>query len=511
VFLRRHGENSTRLFTQAGPRYTLAPVSILSRWFGKKPEEAPPRSLRSRVFDAAATDPTLFRELCSKHRVEILAAFGEWAVVPLQVREGGDVPRYAHGLISVARHFAEVLGEPAPLERLRPAASQNPISAWQEALTQAQAEMEALRYDEARERLLAACAKAEGLSGTAVERYLPVTLGHIGQCWFQQGQAERALEPTLRALDLCQKQADHAGVMAYLRNAYEICRYLGNAQRAADYASTISQTSQDASERRWFAKQALVVRAGEPLNRVVAVIAGQRYELGEFDRAPPAGAKSVQFEFERNRISLRPACELTARGERLAGEGCYERALSLFRAAAAADPFDPHSRYLEGLTLLHLKRPAEAIACYEACEMRAPGWFQCRTDRWVSEQLAADRLDHAAFLALIELEDGTRSVSARIEFVRRALSRYPKLAPLQLALGKLLGSEQDAVGAESALRAGLTCAEEPDVTTRLLANLAATLGPCHEQRGLLQQALELQGNLVSAAMAQWMLSTLPKN
>jgi Flp pilus assembly protein TadD len=72
----------------------------------------------------------------------------------------------------------------------------------------------------------------------------------------------------------------------------------------------------------------------------------------------------VQFVFERNRITLRPATVHTERGEELGSAGQHQEALAAFREAAAADPFDPHCRYLEAFTLLHLGRYTDAADGY---------------------------------------------------------------------------------------------------------------------------------------------------
>src|SRR5262249_56080 len=66
-----------------------------------------------------------------------------------------------------------------------------------------------------------------------------------------------------------------------------------------------------------------VVRAGGPLNGVVAVVDGRRYELDEVGAVRDG---RVQFLFERNRITLRPATVLTERGEEQGSAGRYEEA-----------------------------------------------------------------------------------------------------------------------------------------------------------------------------------------
>ena len=74
---------------------------------------------------------------------------------------------------------------------------------------------------------------------------------------------------------------------------------------------TVQGAASDAA--RWRTR-ARIVRAGEPLNRVVAVTNGATVEV---DEVRPVGDFQVQFVFERNRITLRPAVVHTQRGEEL--------------------------------------------------------------------------------------------------------------------------------------------------------------------------------------------------
>lgn len=85
--------------------------------------------------------------------------------------------RYGNGLISVARLFAETFGEPALFNRIAASPGENPLAVWQDQLGEARKLMSALRYPEAAEILTSALEKARGLTGPAVDHYLPVTLG----------------------------------------------------------------------------------------------------------------------------------------------------------------------------------------------------------------------------------------------------------------------------------------------------------------------------------------------
>src|SRR5207248_10873000 len=109
----------------------------------------------------------------------------------------------------------------------------------------------------------------------------------------------------------------------------------------------------------------------------------------EIDEIGSVEGKRVRFIFERNRITLRPAEQLTRQGEQAGSEGRHDEALACFGGAAQADGFDPHARYLAGFALLHLKRYPEAIESYQTAEELAPGWFHVRANLWLAQQLAS--------------------------------------------------------------------------------------------------------------------------
>src|SRR5262249_44412542 len=230
---------------------------------------------------------------------------------------------------------------------------------------------------------------------------------------------------------------------------------------------------------------ASLVRSGEPKNRVVAVVDGQRYELSN---VPPIKDGRLQFVFERDRTTLKPAVVQTQRGEELAKQGKYDEALSLFRSAAQADCYDPHSRYLQGLALLHLERYTEAVECYESVEELAPGWFHCRADLWLAQELAMGRLDHEAFASLMSLEDAPAPPADKLKLAESMLSRVPKLAVLHLQYGRTLARLGRRPDAAAAYHKGLSCGEEPDTKTRLLIELALVSESPAEKTRLLQEA-----------------------
>jgi tetratricopeptide (TPR) repeat protein len=329
-----------------------------------------------------------------------------------------------------------------------------------------------------------------------VDRYRPITHGQIAECYFHAGHAAEAVPHLETALALCEQSRDAEGVAAYLGSLFEAHRYLGQSGAAAGYADRLAGVLGSTPDAARWKTRAGIVRAGEPLNRVVAVVNGVTCEVSE---AKPEGR--IQFVFERNRITLRPAAALTERGEQTAGPGRYEEALGLFEDAALADPFDPHSRYLGAFTLLHLGRYADAAEGYREVESLAPGWFHCRADLWVAEQLALGRLDHGDFVDLHELEDGSAPPREKVALADRLLARRPGLAVAYLFRGKALAGLRREADARESFRCGLAADPEPDTRTRLLVELATTISDAAERDGLYREAVKLNGNLVAAAGA----------
>ena len=501
------GHRFEPIWTDATLTGVLWVRSFFAKWFGRKaPEVEASDALKTRLLEAfARSDGTLSR-LCREHSPTIVAEFERWAVVPVEIRsDSAAVQRYVAGMLGIARLLAHDLGERGPLDRLVAPPAGNPIVEWEKRLGEARQLMDELDYSRASKLLESSVERAQGLSGTAVDRYLPITLGSLGECYFQRGDADKAVTPTSEALALCEVHADHDGIVAYQRNLYEMHRYLGSTDAAAKCAEALADALERAGaphEARWYRKQSRLVRAGEPENRVVVRAGDQRHELDELPSELAKGSVTLSFAFERNRITLRPAAELTSRAERLGSDQEYERALQTLRAAAQADVYDPHCHFLEGLTLCHLGRYREAVSSYDACETRAAGWYVCRADRWLAQQIAEGQLEPGVFSALRDLEQTEGPPRRRVANAQKALEKYPPLAGLYLALGRSLEAADERHAALSAYRSGLEAAPDPDTRTRLLVYLGNGTADKTERLEALTQAVSLKGNLVSAAMAQ---------
>jgi tetratricopeptide (TPR) repeat protein len=477
-------------------------MSWFSRLFGPPGPPPSPDALREQLFAARGRQSSL-SSLCRRHRDLIRQHFDGWRKLPAEIREDRDqVQAYMDGLVVVAELFEQRFGDPALMGLLLGPPGDNPIVRWQGKLAEASKLKDELRYGDAAQLLTDLLIDVRDLKGSAIETYLPVTLGELGECLFQSGAAARAVAPTRQALDLVRRAGDADGVRAYLGNLYEMYRYLGQREEAAGHAEQLAAQleSTQPDEARRYRNQARLVRAGEPKNRVVLEINQRRYELDEVLEGIEGG---VRFHFERDRMTLRPAEVLVERGRKLASQRKYEEALTLFRDAAKADPLSPVGTFDAAVTLMHLGRTDQAIDEYARTEELAPGWFHCRSELWLAQQIVVGRFELPVFEVLRVIEDGGLAPEAQRQMTEQALGKWPDLAPLHYFHGRGLRGQPSA--AVKAYRRGLACEEEPDIRTRLLAELGGILDPGEERRRLLEEAVALGGNLVAQATARLVL------
>jgi tetratricopeptide (TPR) repeat protein len=459
-------------------------------------------SLQEQLFEAiVAGDAAKAEAICRAHRGEIVAAFPDWCKVPEGLRGDQDgLQRYGSCVILTAQLFQDRLGDPSLMKQLGGDAG-NPLEAWHRELAAAREAMTALRYEEAAARVKRLAEETRELAGPGTAHLRAVTLGFLGECAFQQGDAAGARAPIEQALTLCDAAGDNEGVLAYLGNLYEVHRYLGQGAEAAEYAEQLAVGLEQLGRKTEAARyrtRAAIARAGEPRNRINVVLEdGRQVELDQVG----AVAGQMRFVFERDRVSLRRAAELCRRGEEAGSAGRLDEALARFRAAAAADRHDPQPRYEEGVTLLALRRYPEALEAYAAAEALAPGWFHCRAERWLARELAAGRGGHATFEALRALEDGGGEPAAKLAIAEAALAAAPGVAALHYHRGRALEQLGRGDDAFAALGAGIACDPEPDIRTRLLVQMALLLEG-NQRAALLEEARTLDGNLVAGAIAR---------
>lgn len=483
-------------------------MGIFDALFRRRPaiSTAPetPDDVRRLLFDAVGRgDVGELAKLAATNEAVILEHFGAWQKVPEAVRgDPSAMQTYAHGLIALAQHFVYERGMPVLMEQLTGGA-RNPVLSWQRALGESDQRMEQGDFAGAVEVLRGAIESTQGLTGNAVDEYLPKTQARLGVCLFHLGDTAGALPPLMQALEGCRRQGDHEGVSAYLESLYEIHRYRGEAEDAARCLEERATLREQLGERAGAERdgvQAKIVRAGEPLCRLQVEVSGKILELDEVTSLE-GGAR---FLFTRNRQSRLGCTRAIDEGVSRGDAGDFEGALAAFRRAANEDAFDPWPSYHAGVTLLHLHRPQEAVASYAKTEELAPGWYHCRADRWMAEQLAAGTMDHAQFELVRGLVDGEMPPERALLEARRGIERQD-LGVLRLMAGKALQRLGRRSEAEAEYRQGLNIAEEPDIRTRLLTALGGHLADGLERHQLLAEAGALQGNLVAAAAATLLL------
>ena len=241
------------------------------------------------------------------------------------------------------------------------------------------------------------------------------------------------------------------------------------------------------------------MRRGEPLCRVVCVRDGAELELGELSNFAEG---RYEFQFRRNRLQLQKAVTLVQQGNELASPGKLADALEKYQDATETDPHDPDPVYQSGVCLLEMGAYGRAREAFEEVERLAPGWFHCRSARWLAASLEDGNVSDEEFRVLRALEDGGLPPEQAIQIAKQAVKKYPSFAAFFLILGDLHRNRDDRAQAIACYRKGLELVGEPDLESRLLCALAGLLPKESTERcELLGRAVSLKGSLVAQAAA----------
>ena len=193
---------------------------------------------------------------------------------------------------------------------------------------------------------------------------------------------------------------------------------------------------------------------------------------------------------------------LTDLGKKLGEAGNLADALEKFQQATEIDPHDPDPVYQTGVCLLEMGAYAKARDSFEEVESLAPGWFHCRSDRWLAQSLEDGTVSDEEFRALRYLGDGRLPVEEALVIAKAAVAKYPGFAPLYLILGDLHRNRNENQQAIASYKHGLERVEEPDLESRLLCAIAGPLPKASTEREeLVKRALSLKGSLVAQATA----------
>jgi tetratricopeptide (TPR) repeat protein len=195
-------------------------------------------ALRDVLFDAFETgDKEGFDRTCRENRLRILSEFKAWLKAPAPETLRADpkaLARYGEGLITVAEWFA-LNGAPQLQEAIEGQGRDNPILRWRDRFSEADKLKAQGRFSEAIEILKDLAKDMSKCRGSAVERYLPMVHGSLGEVFFRSGRLDRAYEATRAALDGCQRSGDIHGLITYCGNLAEICSARGEDDEARQW------------------------------------------------------------------------------------------------------------------------------------------------------------------------------------------------------------------------------------------------------------------------------------
>jgi hypothetical protein len=139
-------------------------------------------ALRDVLFDAAEKgDKEGFDRTCRVNSGRILAEFKTWLKGPEALRaDPKALTRYGQGLIAVAEWFARN-GEPQLEEAIQGKGRENPMLRWQDRFGEADKLKIQGRFTEAIEILEDLAEDMSKCRGSAVEKYLPMVQGSLGE------------------------------------------------------------------------------------------------------------------------------------------------------------------------------------------------------------------------------------------------------------------------------------------------------------------------------------------
>ncbi len=465
--------------------------------------------LRTQIFECIDRNHLVeFETLCHENEAEIKRAFADWKRAPEEIQKDKDALRkYAYCLMVVASHFQKQCNNGELMTMLTGIDDSEYSRKWQEQLGNCRTLMQQqLKFDEAIPLLEQCLELTSGVSGAGVDKFLPLTLGFLGECYFHKADMKEAAEYVERALQCTTMQGDYDASFAYLSNLFEIHRYLGDTVKAAEYAHTIANKAYDRGElvaaSNW-RHQARAVSGNEPLHRIVLRIGEELFEL---DEIPKIQDERVEFIFVRNRVELVLCSQKIHEGQVLAQSGQYEKSLEALEEAAGFDIYSPQPCYLSGAIKLAGRRYAEAIVDLEKVELLCPGFETSRSDLWLAKQLHNKSMEHDACMAVFEANNETVAVEQRLKICRDLIAKYPKFGEAYWRLGKMLVESQCPSEALATLKKGVEVACDDDVRSRLLRDIAVLSSGEQEKRKYLKEAIAVtKGNVMAQAMCRYML------
>ena len=471
--------------------------------------------LKKQLFESIDRNHmTEFEHLCTDNAQHILKAFPSWKTPPAEIKNDKDLfKKYAYCLMIIASYFQKQMGRSELMTMLTGIDDSEMTRNWQNDLGQAQQLMQQLQLAEAKPILQGCLDRAEGVSGAGVDKFLPLTMGFLGECHFHSNEMDKAAEYMEKAFQLCSLSGDVDAALAYRSNLYEIYRYSGQLDRALESAEYIAQKQYDRGElvqsSNW-REQGRAVKAGEPNHRVVVRIAEELFELGEI---PKVEGEKVEFVLTRNRIELMRCTHTCFEARELAQQGDFEAAIAKLGEAMAYDEYSPQPHFLAGAICLAGRRYEDAIKCFESVQSLCPGYETTTSDLWLARQLHEGTMEHDACMMSFEVNNPETPIEERLQMCQDLIAKYPHFTEAYYKLGRLLAEAGNKDGARDIWLKGLqTQSGEDDAYSRIFRDLALITDSPEEKKTFLEQCISKEnGNPLAHAMAKFMLRQLAKD
>jgi tetratricopeptide (TPR) repeat protein len=478
------------------------------RWWPFKSEPKRPlagQELQDYLVETAASgSPRKLLAACQLYKHDVASSLEAMGKLPEPIRSDPEATdRYVQSMIAVAQCLANDCQSPELWNKLTGTPDSNPLLKWNQWVEALPQRTERLEYESLIAEAEDFVSRFQSLRGEGVRRHQAVVLGFLGKLLFESGRVRDSIAPFDEALTTCVEINDVERHHAYLTALMEVHRYLGDTAQAVRFAEQLLEiTPRDGKSDKRLRTRIDILRRGEPLCRVICTHDGEELELEEISHVADG---KYQFRFQRNRPALAAATTLVSEGNALGSSGRLADALEKFQQVQEIDEHDPDPVYQMGVCLLDLGAYAKAREAFEQVEWLAPGWFRCRSDRWLADGLDTGAITDTDYHLLRVLDDSQLPGERAMQLARKAIDDSPAFAPFYLALGDLEHKRGNETKAIELYRRGLELVEEPDLESRLLCALAASLPPDSSERAeLLTRLLTLEGSLVAHASARLM-------
>ena len=432
--------------------------------------------LQAKLVEIASTQrPRQLRRFCEAYKDQIAVHAKGLNTLPEGVRKNpAKANVFVQSLGAAAECLAQELGDSTLWNVLVGNSDNNPIIRWQGFIDGIAERMQRLEHKQLIAELQPLLTEVTRFEGGTARQYEAILRGRLGELLYHSGNMEEARVPMEEALSICQKIGDREGVCIYLNNLIEIARYQGDRNKAIKNSEELLAELRQQGKMQLVAaaeRQLRVLQSGEPACRLAC---RHNEQLLELDEIPTGFVGKLQFEFVRNRPNLQLATALTNQAMGKASKGDSADAHELFQRASEIDPFDPNPIYQDGMVLMEMGLYAAAKDTFDRVDQLAPGWFRCRSDRWLAGKLEVGELTTDILQLLRVLDDGGLNSAEHFDLAKAATERFPEFAAFWLHLGDSQITQDKAI-AENAYREGLKHAEEPDIESRLLCALAGML------------------------------------